>query len=141
MEIGMAIFATLKIMGLMGIVLFLLATVNTVCSITYNTRDKKEVFSIKRLFKGISKTALFYISSVFVGIAFTIIPFINEMISNYFGQVLISNDMLKDISGVGVLGVCLMVIVNQGKKAYEGITKLGEIKGDNEEITWEVKDE
>lgn len=139
--IGAQVFSTLKIMGWMGIVLFLLATVNTVCSIVYNTTDKKETFSIKRLFKGVGKTALFYVSSVFVAIAFTIIPFINEMISTLFGQALISNDMLQSVSGLGVLGTCIGVIIKQGIKAWEGIKKLGDIKGDNEEITWEVKDE
>ena len=79
-DILAAVLDTLKIMGIMGIVLFLLATVNTVCSTIYNVSDKNEKFSIKKLFKGIGKTAIFYASSVLVSIAFTIIPFINNMI-------------------------------------------------------------
>ena len=124
-DILAAVLDTLKIMGVMGIVLFLLATVNTVCSTIYNVSDKNEKFSIKKLFKGIGKTGVFYASSILVAIAFTIIPFINSIVSSVFGQTLISEDLLHDVSGVGVLGVCIGVVINQGKKAYEGIKKLG----------------
>lgn len=124
-DILAAVLDTLKIMGVMGIVLFLLATVNTVCSTVYNVSDKNEKFSIKKLFKGIGKTVMFYGSSILVAIAFTIIPFINNMVSSVFGQTLISEDLLHDVSGIGVLGVCIGVVINQGKKAYEGIKKLG----------------
>ena len=141
MEIGVAVFNTLKIMGWIGIVLFLLATVNTVCSMTYNITGKGESFSWKRLFKGIGKTGLFYGSAIFMSTAFTIVPFINEMISMIFGQMLISNDILEQLSSVAVLGICIAVILQQGKKALEGVKKLGEIKVDNEEVTWNVENE
>lgn len=139
--IGISVLNVLEIMGWMGIILFLLATVNTVCSMTYNISTKKESFSWKRLFKGLGKTALFYGSSIFVAIAFTIIPYINEMVTKVFGQMLIDSTTLENLSGIGVLGVCVAVILNQGKKAYEGIMKLGDIKGDSEEITWTVEEE
>lgn len=125
-EIMASIMSTLKIMGLMGIVLFLLATVNTVCSTVYNVSGKKEKFSFKRLFGGIGKTLVFFASSVLLGVAFTLIPFVNEIISGVFGQALVSEDVLQSLSGVGVFGVCLAVIINQGKKALVGIQKLGQ---------------
>lgn len=140
-EIGLAILSILKIMGWMGIVLFLLSAVNIISSTVHNMVNKKENFSWKRLFQGLGKTGLFYGSSIAVAIAFTIIPFINKMVSDTFGQELISNDILQGISGIGVLVACAAVIVQQGTKAYEGIRKLGDVKGNTEEITWEVADE
>lgn len=140
-RIGISILNTLGIMLWMGLILILLCSVNTVCSMAFNMIEKKESFDLKRFFQGIGKTLLFYGSSIAVAIAFTIIPFVNEMVTNVFGQVIISNDILQELSGFGVLGVCIAVIINQGRKAYEGILKLGEITSDTEEITWEVEDE
>lgn len=140
-EIGYAILNVLRIMGLLGIVLFLFSAVNTVCSTVYNISDKKEGFSVKRLFKGIGKTALFYVSSIFVAIAFTILPFINGMTSVVFGQEMIDTATLQNLSGLGVLGVCVTVAIKQGLKAFEGIKKLGEVKSDDEEVTWNVEEE
>lgn len=140
-EIGQSIVNVLQIMSLIGIVLLLLATVNTVCSTVYNVSGREENFSWKKLWKGIGKTALFYVSSIFVAIAFTILPHINELVSIVFGQMMIDTETLQGLSGIGVLGVCISTILNQGTKAFEGLKKLGELKGDNEEITWEVKEE
>lgn len=140
-EIGFAILNVLRIMGMIGVVLFLLASVNTVCSTVYNVSGKQEGFSWRRLFKGIGKTALFYVSSIFVAVAFTILPFINGMISTVFGQMMIDTDTLQNLSGIGVLGVCVSVILQQGSKAFEALKKLGELKSDNEEVTWKVEEE
>lgn len=140
-EIGRAILEVLQVMGLMGVVLFLLAAVNTVCSTVYNVSGMKENFSLRRLMKGVGRTALFYGSSIFVAIAFTILPFVNDMISTVFGQDIIDTAMLESLSGVGVLGVCISVVLQQGTKAFEGIRKLGNMKMDDEEITWTVEEE
>lgn len=140
-EIGFAILNVLKIMGLLGVVLFLFAAVNTVCSTVYNIAEIKENFSFKKLFKGIGRTALFYVSAVFVAIAFTLLPFINGMTSATFGQDIIDTNTLQALSGLGVLSVCISVAVKQGMKAFEGIKKLGEVKSEDEEITWTVEEE
>lgn len=140
-QIGTALLDILEVMGLMGVVLFILSFVNIGCSMVYNISMKKETFSWKRLFSGLGKTALFYGSAVLVAIAFTILPFINSLVGTIFGQELISNEMLQSLSGIGVLGTCMVAIVQQGLKAFEGVKKLGEVKGDEETITWEVKDE
>lgn len=136
-----SVLDTVKIMGWMGVVLLLLTLVNTTCKTVYNVSVLKQSFSWKKMLKGLARTGLFYVSALFVGIAFTMLPFVNEMITSSFGTQIISNEMLKDLSGVGVLGTCLGVIINQGTKAFEGIKKLGEVKSDNEEITWTVEEE
>lgn len=133
-----AILSTLGIMGWLGIILVLLVIVNTLCSTVYNVCSKKESFSWKKMLKGLAKAGLFYLSCVFAAIAFTMLPFINEMITNAFGIILLSNDLLNTLSSVGVLGIVISVIVVQGKKAIEGITKLANVSSDVETITWEV---
>ena len=95
--IGASILETLYVMGWMGIVLFLLAIVNIVGSTVYNVKQKQEGFSFKRLFGGLGRTALFYGSSIFVAVAFTIVPYINEMISSSFGVELFGSDMLQTL--------------------------------------------
>lgn len=140
-EICQSLLSILQVMGWLGIVLFILSFVNIGCSMAYNISMKKETFSFKRLFAGLGKTLLFYGSATLIGIAFTILPFVNSMIAEIFGQELVSGEILQSLSGVGVLGTCIGFTVQQGFKAYDGVKKLGNIKGEEENITWEVKDE
>ena len=87
------------------------------------------------MLKGISKSVIFYLSAVAIGVAFTMLPFINEMITTAFGIMLLSNEMLNTLSSVGVLGVIVSTIVAQGKKAIAGVVRLANISSNSEEIT------
>lgn len=136
-----AIMSTLQIMGWLGITLGILVVVNVVTSTIYNTWSSKELFSLKKMIKGISKSVIFYVSAVLISIAFTILPFINEMITSSFGVMLLSNEMLETLSSVGVLGTVMSTIVIQGKKAITGIVNLANVSTNSEVITWEVEDE
>ena len=91
------------------------------------------------MFKGIEKVIIFYISAVALSIAFTILPFINEMIINAFGIALLSGDLLNSLSSVGVFGVVVSTIVVQGKKAIQGVIALANLSSNTEEITWDVE--
>ena len=79
------------------------------------------------MFKGIIKVISFFLCSAFVAVAFTILPFINEMITNAFNIELISNELLNTFSSAGVLGVVISTIAAQGKKAIQGIIDLSNI--------------
>lgn len=136
-----AIMLTLKIMGWLGIVLGILVGVNIVTGTIVNIWSGKETFSWKKMLKGISKSVVFYFSAVAIGVAFTMLPFINEMITSAFGIMLLSNEMLNTLSSVGVLGVVVSTIVVQGKKAIAGVVNLANISSDSEEITWKVEEE
>lgn len=136
-----AIILTLKIMGWLGIVLGILVGVNIVTGTIVNIWSGKETFSWKKMLKGISKSVVFYFSAVAIGVAFTMLPFINEMITSAFGIMLLSNEMLNTLSSVGVLGVVVSTIVVQGKKAIAGVVNLANISSDSEEITWKVEEE
>ena len=120
------ILQTLVIMGWLGIIFLILVIVNTICGILCNT-SKGEEFSIKKLLKGLLKALIFYISSTFTAIAFTMLPFINNLINNTFGMNLISNESLNTLSCVAVLVIVINTVVMQGKKALEGIKNLSEI--------------
>lgn len=136
-----AILTTLSIMGWLGIVLGLIVIVNTICGTVFNIASGKEGFSWQRLFAGIGKSGVFYISAALMSIAFTMLPFINEMITSAFGVILLPNDILSTLSGVGVLGVVISTIVMLGKKAIKNILQLAGMATDTtEEITWEVID-
>lgn len=128
-----AILSTLSIMGWLGIILGILVVTNTLSGMLYNIYEKKEKFSLKKLFKGLGKALIFYISSGLLSVAFTMLPYINEMITDSFGVVLLSNDLLNTLSSAGVLGVVVASIVAQGKKAVEGTTKLAGINSNNGE--------
>ncbi len=91
--------------------------------------------------KEIAKALAFYICSVFIAVAFTMLPFINEIITNAFGVILLSSELLNILSSVAVLGVVTAAIVVQGKKAIQGVVDLANISLDTEVITWEVKDD
>ena len=136
-----AILSTLSIMGWLGIILGILVVVNTVCGTVFNINEKKESFSWKRLLGGIGKSAVFYVAAALVSIAFTMLPYINEMITNAFGTILLSNELLNTLSSIGVLGVVISAIVVQGKKAITNTVQLANMSGDTEEITWKVEEE
>lgn len=136
-----AILSILKIMGWLGIILGILVVVNISTKTIYNVWSSKELFSWKKMLKGISKSLVFYISAVFICIAFTILPYVNEMITSTFGMILISNEMLETLSSVGVLGTVISVIVMQGKSAITGILALSKVSTNSEEITWSVEEE
>ena len=74
-----AILSTLSIMGWLGIILGILVVTNTLSGTLYNIYEKKEKFSLKKLFKGLGKALIFYISSSLLSVAFTMLPYINEM--------------------------------------------------------------
>ena len=134
------ILSTLTIMGWMGIVLGILVIVNVSTSSIYNVWSSKEKFSWKKMLKGLVKAVVFYISAAALSVAFTILPFINDMISNSFGTELISNDVLEMLSSAGVLGTVITAIVMQGKRALTGLLKMQEVST-SEEITWNVEEE
>ena len=136
-----AILKTLQIMGWLGIALAILAIVNIVTGTLINIWSGKETFNGKKMIKGITKILAFYVCSVFVAVAFTMLPFINEMITNAFGVILLSSELLNTLSSVAVLGVVTATIVAQRKKAIQGVVDLANISSDTEVITWEVKDD
>lgn len=135
-----AILNTLNIMGWLGIALAILAFVNIVTGTLVNIWSGNEKFSFMKMLKGMGKVLAFYISAVFAGVAFTMLPFINIMITDAFGTVLLSNELLNTFSSVGVLGIVITTIVTQAKKAASGIVKLANLSSDSEEITWDVID-
>lgn len=128
-----AIINTLIIMGWLGIVLGILAIINIVTKTLINVWNNKEKFNWKKMVKGIIKVLVFFISSAFVAIAFTILPFINIMITNSFGKELISNEVLNTFSSVGVLVIVVSTITIQAKKALNSILELANISSDIEE--------
>lgn len=136
-----AILSILKIMGWLGVILGILVVVNISTKTIYNVWSSKELFSWKKMLKGIGKALVFYISAVFICIAFTILPYVNEMITDTFDMVLISNEMLETLSSVGVLGTVISAIVMQGKSAISGILALSKVSTNSEEITWTVEEE
>ena len=135
-----AILSTLQIIGWLGIILGMLVIINTVCGVTFNINNNGEEFSAKILFKGLLKALLFYICSALLALAFTMLPFVNEMITEVYNIQLVSNDTLTTLSTVAVLGVVVSAIIAQGKKALEGISQLLEVKVNNEIVTWEVEE-
>ena len=136
-----AILSTLSIMGWLGIILGILVIVNTICGTIYNICSGKEKFKWKKLFKGLGKAIIFYISSAFLSVALTMLPFINDMMANTFGTVLISTELLNTLSSVGVLSVVVSVIVVQAKKAVQGIMNLANINIDTKVIANKKEEE
>ena len=127
-----AIMEILRIMGWLGVVLGIIATVNLICGTIYNINDG-QTFSWKKFFKGILKVVIFYIS-----VAFTMLPYINTMITDAFGVVLLSSELLNTLSSVAVLGIVVASVVTQAKKAFANISKLSTMSSDVEVITWDV---
>lgn len=135
-----AILSTLTIMGWLGIILGILVIVNVSTSTIYNVWSSKEKFNWKKMVKGLIKAIIFYVSAAALSVAFTILPYINDMISSSFGTELISNDVLEMLSSAGVLGTVVTAIVMQGKRALTGLLKMQEVST-SEEITWNVEEE
>jgi hypothetical protein len=122
-----AIIETLKIMGMLGIVLFILAAVNIATGTIVNIWQNGEKFSWEKMWKGIEKVLVFYISSMAIAVAFTMLPYINDMIIEAFNVVLINAETLKTLSSVAVLSTVIAAVVVQGKKAILGIGELASI--------------
>ena len=136
-----AILETLKIMGWLGIILGILVTVNITTSTIHNIWSSKELFSWKKMLKGIGKSLVFYLSAVAISVACTMLPYVNEMITASFGVMLVSNETLEVLSSVGILGIVMSTIVIQAKKAIAGISTLSNVSTSDEEITWKVEEE
>ena len=135
-----AILSTLRIVLWLGIILGIEVIVNTTCGVIYNTSEKNEQFSWKKLFKGLGKALIFYISASLLSLAFTMLPFINDMITEVFNIELFTPDVLNTLSTVAVLGIVISAVVAQGKKAIKGVSNLLDVSSDVEKITWEVVD-
>lgn len=138
---GQALLLTLKIVAWLGIVLGIEVLVNTTTGVIYNISEKNEGFSWKKLLKGIGKAVIFYLSAGLLSIAFTMLPFINNMITEVFDIQLLSPEILNTLSAVAVLGIVISAIVAQGKKAIKGVMDLMDVSADVEKITWKVEDE
>ena len=136
-----AIIATLKIMGWLGVILGILVVVNISSKTIYNVWSSKELFSWKKMLKGIGKSLVFYLSAVAISVACTMLPYVNEMITATFGVMLVSNETLEVLSSVGVVGIVMAAVVSQAKKAITGISTLSKVSTSNEEITWKVEEE
>ena len=135
------ILNTLTIIGWLGIILWILAIVNIVTGTLINIWKNNEKFEWKKMLKGVIKVFAFFISSAFVAISFTILPFINEMITNTFNIELISYEVLNTFSSVAVLGVVISTILIHAKKAIKGITELANISLNTEYIIKEEKED
>lgn len=122
-----AIIQTLRIMGWLGIILTILAIVNIITNTLVNIWSGKEKFNLKKLIKGISKVLAFYICAAFTGIAFAMLPFINQMVINTFNVELLSNELLNTFSSVGILGIIVSTITIEAKKAIKGIADLANL--------------
>lgn len=133
-----AILSTLKIMGWLGAILGILVIVNTICGTMVNLNNG-QAFSWRKMGKGLLKALIFYVGAGLTGVAFTMLPFINEMITDTFGVMLVSKELLNTLSSVAVLTVVVATVIIQAKKALEGIVELSNMSS-KEIITWEVVD-
>ena len=122
-----AIAETLKIMGMLGIVLIILAGVNIATGTIVNMWKNGEKFSWKKMLQGIEKVLIFYASSIAISVAFTMLPYINDMIIDAFGTTLINAETLQTLSSVAVVGTVIAAVIVQGKKAIIGIGELSKI--------------
>lgn len=124
------ILETLKIMGWLGLILLILSSVNIITGTLFNIWENKEKFSWNKMLKGIEKVLIFYGGAIALSVAFTILPYINQMIIDNFGTTLIQDETLKTLSSVAVLGTVVAAIITQGKKAIIGISKLANISSE-----------
>ena len=136
-----AILSTLGIMGWLGIVLMILVAVNTACGTVFNVFSKGEEFSWKRLLGGMGKALIFYVAAALVSVACAMLPYINNMITDSFGVMLLTDELLKTLSSVGVLGVVVSVITIQAKNAIKNTVQLANMGNQTEEVTWNVEEE
>ena len=117
----------IKILGWLGVVLGILSIVNITTGTLTNIWEKQESFSWNKMIKGVSKVLIFYLSASAIAIAFALLPYINGMITNTFNVELLSNELLNTLSSVAVLSIVVSTIINQGKKAINGILELSKI--------------
>lgn len=134
-----AILSTLSIMGWLGIILGILVIVNIICNTVVNVTSG-ESFSWKKMLKGLVKSLIFYGSAVALSVAFTMLPYVNDMIIGGFGVELLSSDTLNTLSSAAVLAIVLATVVIQGKKALFGVINLSNMSTGSEEITWDIVD-
>lgn len=127
-----AIAETLKIMGMLGIVLIILAGVNIATGTIVNMWKNGEKFSWKKMLQGIEKVLIFYASSIAISVAFTMLPYINDMIIDAFGTTLINAETLQTLSSVAVVGTVIAAVIVQGKKAITGVGELANMSLKNE---------
>ena len=127
------ILTTLQIVGFLGIILGIELIVNTLTGMVYNMIEKGEKFSWKKLLQGIGKALVFYVSAGALSVAFTMLPYVNDMITDVFSIELISTETLNTLSTVGVLSIVIMAIITQGTKAMKGISNLINITDKKEE--------
>lgn len=125
-----AIAETLKIMGMLGIVLFILAAVNIATGTIVNIWKNGEKFSWEKMLKGIEKVLVFFASAIAISVAFTMLPYINDMIIDAFDVSLINAETLKTLSSVAVVGTVIAAVIVQGKKAIIGIGELANISSE-----------
>lgn len=123
------IIEVLKIMGWLGVILGILTFVNTICGIITNL-NRGEKFNLKKLLKGLLKAVMFYLSAVLTSIAFTMLPFINTMITKIFEIELLSSDTLNTLSTIAILGIIVAAIITQGKGAIENVNRLSIMSAD-----------
>ena len=88
---------------------------------------KKMTLNDKKMLKGLAKAAIFYGSAICTSVAFTMLPYINEMIVNSFGVILLSTELLNTLSSVAVLGIVVSTVVVQAKKYTSSSTFLNGI--------------
>ena len=136
-----AIIETLQIMGWLGVILGILVIVNITTSTIHNIWSGKEVFSWKKMLKGIGKSLVFYLGAAAISVACTMLPYVNEMITESFGVMLVANETLEVLSSIGILGIVMSTVVVQAKKAITGISTLSKVSTSDEEITWTVEEE
>ena len=123
------IIEVLKTMGWLGVILGILTFVNTICGIITNL-DRGEKFNLRKLLKGLLKAVMFYLSAVLTSIAFTMLPFINTMITKIFEIELLSSDTLNTLSTIAILGIIVAAIITQGKGAIENVNRLSIMSAD-----------
>lgn len=130
-----AILKTLQVMGWLGVIFLILILTNTVAGTLSNVWSGEETFSWKKMVQGVLKALVFLGNAILIAVAFTMFPYINEMITGTSGAALISDEALNTLSSVGILSVVISAIVIQGKKAIKNILKLANMSTEIEKIT------
>ena len=103
-----AIMEILRIMGWVGVVLGIIATVNLICGTNLLISTWSNIF-LKKFFKGILKCNFLY-EAVFVSVAFTMLPYINTMITDALDR-LLSKAIIKHFIKCRSLGIVVASVV------------------------------
>ena len=136
------ILNTLVIMGWLGIILGIILITNTLSGTIANVWSGNEEFSWNKFFKGIGKALIFYVSAILLSIAATMLPFVNEMITQTLGTELLDTETLKTCSSIIVIGIVAYTIIDRMKDALENLQNLSGLKSSKEEVvTWEVEED